>query len=343
MLIPIDRPLIDARNIREAATQMLAGAGFTIQHNNRASVHIGQSGPAAISDGTTAIVDGSAVGHKLILLVGTISSSIIVRDGANTVLEGDWNVRSTGSFLKVEWDGSNWVERGRHSAGNINSGQNSGSLGGSNNTSSGGSSASVGGANNTSSNDSSASVGGSGNTSSGGSSASVGGSGNTNSGYASASVGGQRSVADQKFQFAQGGSKFTSNGDSQYSRFALREAVTHSDANWNTIGIDNSGVGPIIPADSIWTFTTWISGGTPDMGKSFSFIVHGSIKRIGNTTTLKSMNVAFSDVADDVSFECQAVANDGSDTLSIQVRDTEGNSDSIRWTATVQLTQLIYT
>ena len=118
MLIPIDRPLIDARNIREAATQTISANDFTLVHNNKSILLITTSGSpfGRISSAVEAIADGVVIGQELtILFVTATSANFTILDNANTVLKGDW-VRNDGeeSWLKVVWDGSNWVEVGRN-------------------------------------------------------------------------------------------------------------------------------------------------------------------------------------------------------------------------------------
>ena len=46
---------------------------------------------------------------------------------------------------------------------------------------------------------------------------------------------------------------------------------------------------------------------------------------------------------DDADFDCQAVANDATDTLAIEVKDTTSGGDTVRWVATIHVTQITYT
>ncbi len=111
MLIPIDRPLIDARNIREAATQMV-GNGFTLEHNNRRVLLVSSDDPR-ISDGATAIADGVRIGQQLRIIHVVIEGEVTVQDNANTKLRGDWSAITVETWLDIVWDGIDWIEAGR--------------------------------------------------------------------------------------------------------------------------------------------------------------------------------------------------------------------------------------
>lgn len=326
MLVPIDRPIINATNIAAAATQTVS-AGFVATHNNKAVLFLTGAASNCTSDGSTPIQAGIKVGQVLLILYASNPSSkyIIIQDTGNCNLEGRWYTASsgTGDWLKLMWTGSSWYEVGRGNNKNTVSGQDARGFG---------SGLTVSGA--------TAFAAGLYNTANGLRSAAFGNS-NYASGNASFSMG-EDAKADQTYQFAHGGNLFTSDGDSQFSRFILRESITHSDANWHTIGIDDSGIGPIIPADSHWTFEVQVSGATQDIGKCFGYLVNGSIKRIGSTTTLNAMNVTVIH-EDDSDFDCQAVADDTNDALFIQVKDATSGGDAVRWVATVKLTQVIYT
>ena len=48
------------------------------------------------------------------------------------------------------------------------------------------------------------------------------------------------------------------------------------------------------------------------------------------------------DDTDDTSFDARAVANDTTETLEIQVQDTDAAGDTIRWFCTLHVTKLTY-
>ncbi len=131
MLIPMDRPIIDARNIREAATQTISGNDVgdpAIIHNNRRTVRISLTGSSDTwTQGSTvqAIQSGVRVGQRLRILVvddgSTNKLKIINGTGtAKTVLRGDWQTNRFESltvyntYLELEWNGTYWMEVERY-------------------------------------------------------------------------------------------------------------------------------------------------------------------------------------------------------------------------------------
>ena len=323
------------------ATQTVTGndvANPALIHNNKRSLLITLSGgPGAVhTQGTAvqAIESGGYVGQRLTIFVitpgGTTCFLEIVDNvaTAKTNLRGNWkSVGSEGStvgytYLDIEWDGTVWQEVERYDGFGW--------------TASGLAAHAEGQA--TASGDYSHAEGAG--IASGGQ-AHAEGDASVASGNASHAEGTQ-AVADQFVQHAHSGGQFTSGGDAQGSGFVCRRAVTHSDANWYTIGINNTAIGPVIPAEGLWTFRAEVAGGTQDLAKSFSYLVVGTLKRIGNTTTLLA-SVITTLYEDDADFDCQVVADDTNEALSIQVQDTTSGSDAVRWVATIHLAQLIYT
>ena len=153
---------------------------------------------------------------------------------------------------------------------------------------------------------------------------------------------GGSSYANQLNQYAHGGGQWVVDGDAQFSRFVLREEVFHGDSNWYTIGMNDTGIGPVLPTDGAWIFEAQVIGVSQDCAKLLSYLVNGSIRRIGNATSLLASSVTTVHETD-AGFECQVAADDVNEALSIQVRDATVSSDTIRWVATVKLTQVVYT
>ena len=115
MLIPIDRPLIDGRNVRGAATQTVS-AGFVATHN-QLPVLLLTCDSADQTSGAPHIQAGVKAGQELLIIVTddanrvTITSS--VADGGLTKLNGDWAVAEgagIGAKIWLVWDGTYWWE-----------------------------------------------------------------------------------------------------------------------------------------------------------------------------------------------------------------------------------------
>ncbi len=325
MLIPIDRPMIDARNIRDAATQTVDG-GFVATHNQKAVLLL----TCFIGDRTSGaphIQAGIKAGQLLTILVTDDANKITITDGggAGTELNGDWVVADgygIGAWLKVIWTGTVWQEVGR----------------GNGELTASGLVAHAEGSGTTASGDRSHAEGNT--TTASGAQAHAEGNTTTATGESSHAMG-EESLADQKFQYAHGGDKFAVAGDAQYCRFILRKQETHGDNSWRTIGIDASAIGPVLPDDGVWTFKAQIVGTTAGAAKVWNYEIDGSTKRVGNTTTLLAMDVETIH-EDDANFEAQAVADDVNDALSIQVKDAASGGDVVRWVVTLHITQVVY-
>ncbi len=118
MLIPIDRPLIDGRNIRGVATQEVSPA-FTARHNQQPVLLLTCDTGDRVSS-TEHIQAGVRPGQELLIIATNDTNKItIVSSDAGvglTKLNGNWVVadgRGVGAWLKVDWDGNHWWETGR--------------------------------------------------------------------------------------------------------------------------------------------------------------------------------------------------------------------------------------
>lgn len=110
VLIKIDRPLIDARNIRAGATFEVTG-NDNILYNNRPSVYLTINNAG---DNTCTIDDGTSVGQKLTLFIDTITAGeLVILDAGSENLQGKWYRPFAGQSLDIKWDGSAWVEQRR--------------------------------------------------------------------------------------------------------------------------------------------------------------------------------------------------------------------------------------
>ncbi len=354
MEIPVHN--ITAAEIAVAATQTITGA-VEIDHQNKSAVHL----TINVGAGTAActIRDGIKAGQRLLLLVTTYTANNIqIADaGSEAGLGGRWYQPKAGHGLLVSWDGAQWNEIRRFTNLNTNSGSYAGSAGGDDNTNSGSTTGSAGGYGNTNSSPLCGSAGGNANTNSGSTSGSVGGTNNANSGSNAASVGGANNensdantgqvggkygLADQQFEFAHGGDRFTSTGDSQYRRFKCRREITPA-AGGAVIGIDDTANGPVIPADSIWTFRAQIVGSTVDAALACSWSVEGCIKRIGNATTICTIQAVNIIHVDDVSIILTAVVDDATDCLNLTVTDADSAAGAYLFSATIIVEQITFT
>ena len=318
---------VDAKNIVPSTTQ-IPGSGFTIQHNNAPEVLVSLAGffETITSNGTTAIADGVKAGQKLVIRLVDISMdcSVVIQDSANTNLQGDWKGAIVGQWLFVIWDGSNWIEHARDIGYMTNTLGLAALAVGSGNTVSGQASLAVGQSN----------------TADGGSSLAVG---LLNEASEIGTVAmGRDALADQKYELAHAGEKFTSVGDAEYRRFKIRRAVT-PDAGGDVIGIDATAAGPIIPADTVWNFRAHIVGCSVDAGSVGAWSVEGCIKRVGNTTTICTVQAVNVIHADDADVVITVAVSDANDSLNITVTDATAGGVAYRFSGTIKVEQITFT
>jgi hypothetical protein len=137
---------------------------------------------------------------------------------------------------------------------------------------------------------------------------------------------------------------FSTVGDAQGTiQVCVSRQVTHSTTGWYELYADNSNDQLLIPTDTVWSFEALITGATSGLAKTFGFHILGMIENDGGVTAIKGTpTVTTIDNSDDVSFGAQASADDTNDALKIEVQDTDGASDVVRWFATVRTAELTY-
>jgi len=130
MLIPVDRPIVDARNIAAAAMQTVSGDDVgnpALVHNHRATLRVTLTGSGVHEQGTTvqAIQSGVRIGQRLRIIVVDNGSGALLRiiddaGTAKTALRGKWQSGTIetpttyGSYIDLEWSGTLWVEVERY-------------------------------------------------------------------------------------------------------------------------------------------------------------------------------------------------------------------------------------
>ncbi|MCK4850689.1 MAG: hypothetical protein KAT11_05015 [Phycisphaerae bacterium] len=363
MLIPIDRPLIDARNIREAATQTVAGddvADPALIHNNRATLRVTLTGAGLQHvQGTAvqAIQSGNRVGQRLRIIVVDDGASNVLQivDNAATAktdLRGNWmsgggeSATTYNSYLDIEWDGTLWKEVERydgvgwtalgiaaHGEGkdNVASGRASHAEGEENEATAWGAHAE--GRYCDADGSYSHAEGYVTQANSQGSHA-EGASCQANADYAHAM--GSSSNATLHAGFAQAGGKFNVVGDAQFIRVVGRKLITMSD-DWQTIlFLDGDDDLLTIPANTLFNFEALVSGCESSLAakKSAYKIIDGAIWR-DNANNLVLLNQTVNIVhEDDASYTCECMPG-FSGNLQIIVKDMDNDGVSVRWVAAV--------
>lgn len=333
---------VDAKNIAAAATQTVS-AGFIATHDNKPVLLLTGDSIDRTSDATTPIQAGVKDGQTLtIIAIASNTNLIKIQDAGNCVLGGDWkalNLSPLGTSLTVVWSAgdSKWYEVNRGLGGNTTSGLMAVALGWSN-TASG----------------QNAISGGSGCVSSGVGSVGFGRQCNATNSQAmafgnecdatgaTAFAHGTRAKANQSSQYAHAGGRFTTDGDAQYSRVICRRAVT-PDSGGDIIGVNDTAIGPVIAADTVWTFRADIVGTSVDGGSVSSAIIEGCIKSAGTTVSMPTVQATNVIHADDADIVFTAVADDTNKSLNIVVTDATNGAVAYRFVATIHVTQITFT
>lgn len=196
-----------------------------------------------------------------------------------------------------------------------------------------------GGQNNVASSTNSTVGGGESNTASSVYSTVVGGNGNIASAGYSTVVGGFYGVADLQGMVAHANGRFSVAGDAQSATLVARN--TTADATPVELFLNGSTIRAVLTADKAWAFRidviAFVSG-----GDAASFHFEGAIKRDGanNTSLIGGVSKSSHKDAGASAWDADVTADDTNEALKIQV--TGAAATSIRWVATIQLTQVAY-
>jgi hypothetical protein len=202
----------------------------------------------------------------------------------------------------------------------------------------------AGGQNNEASGYAAAVGGGADNIASGDYSSTPGGSGNRATGHWSVALG-TGTQADKNTQFALSSGSPAGAFTTLASIFHVRRAITHNSAAWTALQLGPNGLETrlTIASDTVWAFEALIAGATSGMAKTFAFHIQGCIENDGGVTALKGTpTVTVIDNSDDVSFSARATADDTNDALLIEVSDSDGAGDTVRWSARVVTAEVTY-
>jgi len=181
---------------------------------------------------------------------------------------------------------------------------------------------------------------------------------NTASGDYSTIIGGGSSIAIGDYSMAMGyqanaalqgavahaSGAFATAGDVQHIRLMAWRQVVHSNTSWYTLYLDGAAALMTIPADTIWRFQVRIGGTTQGGGAGmdvWGYGITGLIENDNGTTTLLA-SVVTTNYEDDANFDARALADDPNDALLIQVQDAGASGVSVRWGATLHITQVTY-
>ena len=153
-------------------------------------------------------------------------------------------------------------------------------------------------------------------------------------------LGGYGAVTTIYGEHAHAAGYFAAAGDAQYKRIILRKLVPHGSSAWVNLQPDGTGAVLPVPTDTVWNFECLIVGTTEGCTKSFAFKVVGIIENDDGTVSLLASTVTTIYDTDDESFDARANANDTTNKLEIQMQDSDGGGDTVRWVAVLKLVQV---
>jgi len=336
MQIPIDRPLIDARNIRPAATQTIESddcGNPAIVHNNRRVILITTNNVAAWqinTQGSTvqAIQSGSVIGQRLRIMhiEGQNSSGLEIVNGtvtAKTVLRGNWSspygitLTDFPPYLEVVWNGTYWIEAERYDGYGWSAGVGCHAEGVDNTAT--GDGVHVEGRDNYVS----------------GNYGHGGGRGGQTLGIGSRSFGHDAlAYTTWENSLVQACSKFAARGDAEYVRIVGRQSITMSNAWQEILFLDGVDALFVIPASTLFVFEGIVAGlddVSVGAANKTGFKITGAIWRdnANNTTILAESGTQI--YAEDVSYDCRCVADDTNEALQVEVTDADNDGAVVRW------------
>jgi len=339
---------VDAKNIATAATQTISGSDFTLEHQNRSVLLVTIAGMYSTyaSDASTAIADGVKIGQLLTIVLvnrGTYNG-ITIKDNANTKLQGDWNRTSVETWLKLVWDGNDWIQIAANDGiGNDASGAVAHAEGLS--TTASGDYAHAEGFGTAASTNFAHAEGE--NTSAAGTASHAEGSDTTASGFYS-HAGGLASVAALWCESAQGSGRFVHFGDAQFSRVVMWKNTTN--ATLTELLLNDYSARLTILDEYTYACKVMVVGRQQSSQGNDHFMgtYHVMIERTGGTVALVgAVDIIYENNAGGVGagggLPVVITADNTNKSLCIKVEGLAVPANhNIRWVATVEMVRVNY-
>ena len=326
-------------------TYINPSTGFTIEHENKAVVHIIFSSAFVMiqTDSSTAIADGTVPGQKLRIIVTATADVFValltIKNNANTKLLGDWIRGFSGAsaipaWIELVWDGADWQQN------NTNDGQPT-AITGTNAHAEG---------NLTTASGNNAHAEGSGTTASGGG-AHAEGNTTTASGERSHAEGnnttasgndshaeGIYSVASLLAEQAHSSGRFAASGDAQNSKVQLR--ISTMNATQTEMFLDGYGSRLTILDEYTYACKVMVAARQDSGLDHFMGIYHVLIQRTSGTVALVgAVNTIYENNAGGLA-GVTISADDVNKSLKVSVQGAAGHN--IRWLASVEMVRVHY-
>ena len=146
---------------------------------------------------------------------------------------------------------------------------------------------------------------------------------------------GSEGTATRQGQVAHGNKDTTLDASYQRSDYLVAVNVaTHVDTTWYSLFSDGTAEQLLIAANTLWTFSALLQGATAGMAQRWCYKIEGAVVNDGGTTSILAQTVT-TIYESDAAYDCQVVADDGTDALVFQVRRNGGSDYDVWWTATI--------
>ena len=137
---------------------------------------------------------------------------------------------------------------------------------------------------------------------------------------------------------------FSTAGDAQSMTYVLRG--TTNDDTFTEIFLDGASTKMVVPDDTTWAFDALIVARLGTQQASAAYNVFGCIDNESSTVAMVG-SVQYGTAIEDNpltnDWDVQFTADDTNDSLKLEVKGGTGHSDTVRWVATVRVSQVTHT
>jgi len=135
--------------------------------------------------------------------------------------------------------------------------------------------------------------------------------------------------------------EFATAGDAQAMTYVLRG--TTSNATFTEIFLNGSSTRMVLPYDTTWAFDALIVARLGTQQASAAYNVFGCIDNESGTVAMVGSVQYGTPIEDNPltnDWDVQFTADDTNDSLKLEVKGGTGHSDSVRWVASVRVSQV---
>lgn len=163
-------------------------------------------------------------------------------------------------------------------------------------------------------------------------------------------IGGGRCTASGDYSVAMGAAaNATHTGEiahgattyAQRRMFILFDQILHDDNTWRSLYLDGAAEHIVMPSDSTWSFSVRLVGMMSGAAHNASYHIVGIAENDGGTSALLDSEMGYFHETD-ATWNARVIVTDATNTLKIQVQDTDGASQTVRWVGVMDVTYVQY-